>query len=193
MKFPVLSKDLRRRNGPIRARAGVGPKQYLPAWPTAPGGGKISPNRANPAYRAETMTIKLSDELSKNLLELSPDATVVVDGGGTIIFANAQVARTFGYSPSEITGQSVDVLLPERFRGGHTEHRARFALQPRPRAMGEGLTLFGQHKQGHEFPVEISMSPCSVSRRTVASRTAAKTSGPSSLCTGLNDISTGNS
>jgi PAS domain S-box-containing protein len=105
------------------------------------------------------MTIKLSDELSKNLLELGPDATVVVDGRGTIIFANAQVARTFGYSPGEITGQAVEMLLPERFRGAHAEHRARFALQPRPRAMGEGLTLFGRHKDGHEFPIEISLSP----------------------------------
>jgi PAS domain S-box-containing protein len=105
------------------------------------------------------MTIKLSEELSKNLLELGPDATVVVDAAGAIIFANAQVARTFGYSPGEITGQSVELLLPERFRAAHAEHRARFALQPRPRAMGEGLTLFGRHKDGHEFPVEISLSP----------------------------------
>jgi PAS domain S-box-containing protein len=105
------------------------------------------------------MTIKLSDELSKNLLELGPDATVVVDARGTIIFANAQVLRTFGYSPSELLDRPVEVLLPERFRAGHSEHRARFALQPRPRAMGEGLMLFGQHKDGHEFPVEISLSP----------------------------------
>ena len=105
------------------------------------------------------MTIKLSDELSKSLLELGPDATVVVDARGTIIFANLQVARTFGYSPREITGQSVEMLLPERLRAGHIEHRARFALQPRTRAMGEGLTLFGRHKDGHEFPVEISLSP----------------------------------
>ncbi len=105
------------------------------------------------------MTIKLSDELSKNLLELGPDATVVVDARGAIVFANAQVARTFGYAPSELRGQPVEVLLPERFRSGHIEHRALFALQPRPRAMGEGLNLFGQHKDGHEFPVEISLSP----------------------------------
>jgi PAS domain S-box-containing protein len=103
--------------------------------------------------------MKLSDELSKNLLDLAPDATVVVDAGGTIVFANAQVARTFGYSSAEIVGLAVEALLPERFRGGHAEHRARFALQPRPRAMGEGLTLFGRHKDGHEFPVEISLSP----------------------------------
>jgi PAS domain S-box-containing protein len=105
------------------------------------------------------MTIKLSDALSKSLLDLSPDATVVVDPQGTIVFANAQVAQTFGYSPQELTGRPVELLLPERFRGGHTQHRARFASQPKPRAMGEGLTLFGRHKDGHEFPVEISLSP----------------------------------
>jgi PAS domain S-box-containing protein len=110
-------------------------------------------------HRSGDMTIKLSDELSKNLLELSPDATVVVDAQGSIIFANAQVARTFGYAPDELVGERVEVLLPERFRGGHTEHRARFGSQPRPRAMGEGLTLYGRHKDGHEFPVEISLSP----------------------------------
>ncbi|RPI63795.1 MAG: PAS domain S-box protein [Lysobacterales bacterium] len=105
------------------------------------------------------MTVNISDELNKNLLELGPDATVVVDGQGTIIFANAQVAQTFGYLPTELVGGTVDRLLPERFHGVHSQHRAQFALQPRPRAMGEGLTLFGRHKDGHEFPVEISLSP----------------------------------
>lgn len=105
------------------------------------------------------MMIKLAHGLSNNLLDFAPDATVVVDGGGTIIFANAQVARTFGYLAKELVGRPVELLLPERFRGGHHEHRAEFALQPRPRAMGEGLNLFGQHKDGHEFPVEISLSP----------------------------------
>ena len=105
------------------------------------------------------MTVRPSNELSHSLLELGPDATVVVDDRGAIIFANAQVARTFGYSPDELAGRSIEVLLPERFHGAHKEHRARFALRPRPRAMGEGLMLFGRHKDGHEFPVEISLSP----------------------------------
>jgi PAS domain S-box-containing protein len=109
--------------------------------------------------RVAPMTIKLSDALSKSLLDLSPDATVVVDAEGTIVFVNAQIAQTFGYSPQDLTGLPVELLLPERFRGGHAQHRARFALQPKPRAMGEGLTLFGRHKDGHEFPVEISLSP----------------------------------
>jgi len=75
------------------------------------------------------------------------------------VFANTQVERTFGYAPHELAGQPVETLLPSRFRGTHTEHRASFAARPKLRAMGEDLVLFGQHKNGREFHVEISLSP----------------------------------
>jgi len=101
----------------------------------------------------------LSDELARTLLDLAPDATVVVDAHGAIVFANAQVEQTFGYRAEEIVGSSVETLLPDRFRGAHPKHRERFATQPKPRPMGAGLALYGRHKDGHEFPVEISLSP----------------------------------
>jgi PAS domain S-box-containing protein len=101
----------------------------------------------------------LSGELARTLLELAPDPTVVVDAKGTIVFANAQVEQAFGYGATEILGLSVETLLPERFRAAHLKHRGRFAAQTKPRPMGAGLTLFGRHKDGHEFPVEISLSP----------------------------------
>jgi PAS domain S-box-containing protein len=103
----------------------------------------------------------LSGELAKTLLDLAPDATVVVDATGTIVFANAQIQQTFGYDPAELTGRPVEMLLPERFRAGHPQHRARFGGRPKPRPMGAGLTLHGLHKNGTEFPVEISLSPVS--------------------------------
>lgn len=103
--------------------------------------------------------MNLSGDLARTLLDLAPDATVIVDGDGTIVFANAQMERTFGYAPSELTGVPVETLLPQRFRGAHAAHRSDFAARARSRPMGEGLTLFGQHKSGREFPVEISLSP----------------------------------
>jgi PAS domain S-box-containing protein len=101
----------------------------------------------------------LSGELARTLLDLAPDPTVIVDADGTIVFANAQVAHAFGYGPAELVGARVEALLPERFREGHPGHRERFASHAKPRPMGAGGTLYGRHQDGHEFPIEISLSP----------------------------------
>ncbi len=111
-----------------------------------------------PELIGETPLI-LSAELAATLLELAPDATVVVDARGTVVFANARVEQTFGYSPGELTGVSVDMLLPPRLRASHVEHRAQFNAAPKPRPMGRDLALLGLHKTGREFPIEISLSP----------------------------------
>jgi len=93
------------------------------------------------------------------IFEASPDGCLVVDRGGVVRAANPRVEELFGWSPEELEGQSVDLLVPEAFRAGHAAHRSRFMADPHNRPMGVGLDLRGRHKDGSTFPVEISLSP----------------------------------
>lgn len=100
-----------------------------------------------------------SDSLFEKLFEFSPDAVIVVDRAGSIIRANAQAEQTFGYGRQEMIGQTIEMLMPERFRAIHPEHRMRYDANPHRRPMGAGLELFGKRKDGTEFPVDIMLGP----------------------------------
>lgn len=82
---------------------------------------------------------------------------IVVDSSGQILRANPFVSKLFGYEPKELTGQNVEVLIPESYRKIHRSHQKEFIQKPHSRPMGTGLDLFGRRKDGTEFPVDISL------------------------------------
>ena len=101
-------------------------------------------------------------------VESSPNGMVMIDPAGRIVLVNREVERLFGFSRDELLGQSIEVLVPERFRGRHPGFRALFFDKPLARAMGAGRELFGLRKDGSEVPVEVvSVGDCPLDERVL--------------------------
>jgi PAS domain S-box-containing protein len=100
-----------------------------------------------------------SKQLFEELFARSPDAILVINSDGTIVEASAQAESLFGYPRRELLGSPIEILLPERFREAHRNNRRQYASNPHIRPMGAGLSLYGLHNNGSEFPVDIMLSP----------------------------------
>jgi len=116
-----------------------------------------------------TRTADDSEAYFRNLLETAPDAMIIIDEKGKIAVVNAQAESMFRYRRAEMLGQTIEMLLPERVRSRHREHRQTFMGDPKLRPMGEGLELVARRSDGSEFPVEISLSPVSTEGRRFVS------------------------
>ncbi len=92
-------------------------------------------------------------------LESAPDAMIITDASGAIVFASRQACALLGYGADELDGIRIEQLMPERFRSMHIRHRAQFTAERRARPLGTALELRALRRDGSEFPVEISLSP----------------------------------
>lgn len=100
--------------------------------------------------------------LLRLVVDSSPNGVVMVDRRGVIVLVNRETERLFGYTRDELVGQSIERLVPVRFRNSHPDMRQFFFAHPQARAMGAGRDLFGVHKDGSEIPVEIGLNPIEV-------------------------------
>lgn len=103
--------------------------------------------------------VRVSENRFRSLFESSPDAIIVTGDDGKIAEVNGRVEKSFGYNRSELLGQAVEILVPERFRQIHPSQRQQYTADPQVRPMGIGLELYGRRKDGSEFPVDIMLSP----------------------------------
>ena len=122
-----------------------------------------------PAHPDKTAAdLHASEARFRGVLAASPDAMIMVNSDGFIVFASGRVTDIFGYVPDELVGKPIDLLIPERFRGGHSEHLKAYFRQPKSRTMAVGQALWGRRKDTTEFPAEISISPITVADRYAA-------------------------
>ncbi len=101
-----------------------------------------------------------SEFRTRMIVETALDAFIAIDSDGTIIDWNAQASKTFGWSPQQALGQPLSQLIvPPNVRAAHQAGLERYLLTGQSRILGQRLEFTALHRDGHEFPVEITISP----------------------------------
>lgn len=117
---------------------------------------------SRPAQSEQSLLAQLGADTDQGLLALllssAPIAIVMVSGMGRILYVNDKLGEMFGYAPEELIGRPLEILIPERFRLDHQQHRSSYRLNPHVRPMGSGLDLAGRRRDGTEFPIEAGLS-----------------------------------
>jgi PAS domain S-box-containing protein len=102
---------------------------------------------------------KQAEKTLRDMVDSTPDATVVIREDGNIVLVNKQLENTFGYERQDLVGKPLSSFIPERFRQIHQEQRMQYFRDPTIHPLGSGLIRYGRRSDGSEFPVEISLSP----------------------------------
>ncbi len=102
--------------------------------------------------------IRKAKEFSENLVETAHDAIVCIDEDGRVIVWNHSAEKIFGYSRSEIMGQPITIIIPEKYRNKHLEGLKRFLQTDQTKIIGKKIEASGKTKEGKEIPIELSLS-----------------------------------
>jgi len=96
------------------------------------------------------------NELASDI-SIDEDVTIVTDLFGSVVSVSGASQELFGYSESDLVGQSIEILIPRALRGSHRDHMTQYARRPHARTMGIGLDLHALHADGSMIPVEVSL------------------------------------
>ncbi|AYQ28648.1 MULTISPECIES: PAS domain S-box protein [unclassified Polaromonas] len=107
---------------------------------------------------------KLSEELRSAIFEAASDVIVVLDEHGRISFANPALAQVFGYTPAELAGQTIEILQPQALRAAHAQGFARYISSSVKSIDWRRVQTTGLHRDGTEFPLEISFTEVSIGK-----------------------------
>lgn len=100
-----------------------------------------------------------AEEKLDRLLGSMPDALIIINPDGKIVSSNPHAAKLFGYSNRELHGENMALLVPERFRQIQRQHYSGYFSKRNGHAPATTLELIGLHKDGREFPIELSTEP----------------------------------
>jgi PAS domain S-box-containing protein len=115
--------------------------------------------------------LQLSEQRYRLLSETAPIGILLSNEQGRLIDANKEALRMFGYEREELIGETIEILLPGRFRCSHQGQRSGYMTKPHARPMGMGMELFARRKDGTEFPVEIGLGPLVTNDGTLVAST----------------------
>ena len=93
------------------------------------------------------------------MADASPNALILVDDNKIIRYVNLYAERLFQYTAAELSGESVDLLIPRRYRAQHEIYADAYLQNPSSRPMGAGRDLYVLRRDGSEFPAEIALNP----------------------------------
>src|SRR5215469_14676718 len=101
--------------------------------------------------------LQQSEASYRVLIETASDAVISADESGTITFANSSTMRIFGYSPLELAGKSLTLLMPKSLRHAHASGFSRFLSSGQKQLDWRGAELVGLRKDGQKFPIAVSL------------------------------------
>ena len=110
-------------------------------------------------HRHAALGIDALPEFLRAAVEWLPTGVLIVNADSMILAANREIERVFGYTSTELIGQSVDVLVPDASRSAHAGLRDNYLRHPKPRIMAAAREVFGRRKDGSEVPVEVRLTP----------------------------------